>query len=147
MEYWIWLVMGMVLVGFEIFLPSFTALWFGIAALLVGVLVWLMPSLSLSLQLVVWGVISIACTAAWFGYFRGKRTPDLTKAGLSRERLIGETGHVISLPHEHRRGVVRFTTPLLGSDEWDFICEQSVEIGERVTVTDLSGNALLVSKR
>ena len=44
------------------------------------------------------------------------------------------------------RGMVRFATPLLGSEEWPFICEVSVSIGDRVTVADFSGNTLIVKK-
>ena len=38
MEYWYWLVFGMALMAVEIFLPSFTALWFGSGAIVVGLL-------------------------------------------------------------------------------------------------------------
>ena len=34
--YWHWLVLGMLLVGFEIFVPSFTVLWFGLGAVVVA---------------------------------------------------------------------------------------------------------------
>ena len=36
--YWHWLVFGMLLVAAEIFIPSFTVLWFGLGALVVGLL-------------------------------------------------------------------------------------------------------------
>jgi hypothetical protein len=36
---------------------------------------------------------------------------------------------------------------MLGSDEWPFICDQGVSLGERVIVTDISGNTLIVEKR
>ena len=42
---------------------------------------------------------------------------------------------------------MRFTTPLLGAEEWPFICEQKVAAGDRVAVTDISGNTLIVTKR
>jgi hypothetical protein len=42
--------------------------------------------------------------------------------------------------------MVRFTTPLLGSDEWSFICDTAVSAGDRVTVADISGNTLVVKK-
>jgi len=143
MQYWMWLILGMVLMGVEIFLPSFTALWFGLGALFVGALLLLAPDLSLFAQLLTWSAASIAATAAWFGYFRN-RSPDRTKAGLSMEALVGETGHVIAVATEHRRGTVRFTIPLLGSEEWEYISEDELAIGDRVTVTDLSGNSLIV---
>ena len=72
---------------------------------------------------------------------------DRTKAGISREAVLGESGQVIKTPEADRRGIVRFTTPLLGSDEWPFICEQEVVSGDRVFVKDVSGNTLMVEKR
>ena len=71
---------------------------------------------------------------------------DRTSAGIARESAIGEAGKVIQVPISERRGMVRFTTPVLGSDEWEFICEQDVSIGDRVFVKEFSGNTLIVVK-
>ena len=72
---------------------------------------------------------------------------DRTKAGISREAIVGESGQVITIPEEGKRGIVRFTTPLLGADEWPFICDQKISSGDRVYVKDVSGNTLIVEKR
>lgn len=143
--YWHWLVFGLVLVGLEIFVPSFTILWFGLGALIVGLLLFLFSGMPLVWQLFIWAVASTAFTWAWFRYFRGL-APDRTKAGLSREAIVGETAQVILAPFGERRGRLRFATPKLGAEEWEFLCEQPVEVGDRVAVTDVSGNTLIVSK-
>jgi membrane-bound ClpP family serine protease len=85
-------------------------------------------------------------TFLWFKLFKPLMA-DRTKAGISREAIMGETGQVIRAPEAGERGVVRFTTPLLGAEEWPFICEQKVAAGDRVAVTDISGNTLIVTKR
>jgi hypothetical protein len=72
---------------------------------------------------------------------------DRTKAGISREAILGEIGQVIRIPEQEKRGIIRFTTPLLGTDEWPFICDQQVIAGDRVIVKDISGNTLIVEKR
>lgn len=146
MAYWYWLAFGMALMAVEIFLPSFTALWFGVGAIVVGVLVLLFPDLTLTRQVLVWAVASAAFTFAWFRYFRN-RSPDRTKAGLGREAVLGETAMVVIAPVGEKRGTLRFATPKLGSDEWQFICKQAVAEGDRVIVDDVSGNTLIVSKR
>jgi len=146
MAYWHWLAFGMALVAIEIFLPSFTALWFGAGAVFVGLLLLVFPALSLTVQVLTWAIASIAFTAAWFGYFRNK-SPDRTKAGLGREALLGETALVVNVPAGEKRGMLRFATPKLGSDEWQFICAQPVAVGDRVIIDDVSGNTLIVSKR
>ncbi len=144
--YWHWLVFGMALMMIEIALPSFTALWFGLGAVLVGMLLWLVPSLSVSWQVFIWAVSSALTTLFWFRYFK-PRAVNKTMAGLSREAIVGEVGHVIAIPREHQRGRLRFSIPVLGSEEWDFICRQEVQAGDRVVVVDLSGNTLVVSKQ
>ncbi len=143
--YWHWLVFGMVLAMAELFIPSFTILWFGLGAVIVSALLWLVPDLDMSWQLLVWVVASTVFTALWFRYFKPLMV-DRTKAGISREAVVGEIGLVVQVPADGRRGRVRFTTPLLGADEWPFISQGAVASGDRVQVTDVSGNTLLVAK-
>jgi inner membrane protein len=59
---------------------------------------------------------------------------------------LGQSGLVVRLPQANVRGVVKFTTPLLGAEEWQFICDEKVALGDRVTVIDVSGNTLIVQK-
>jgi len=146
MLYWHWLTLGLILILAELFIPSFTIFWFGLGALLVGLLLWIAPALPLSWQIFTWAIASGLFTFLWFRFLKPRMT-DRTKAGMSREAVLGECGQVIAVPHEGRRGTVRFTTPLLGADEWPFICEQEVAVGDRVLVKEVSGNTLIVEKR
>ena len=141
-EPWHWFVLGILLILSELLLPAFAALWFGIAAIVVSLLFWLFPSMSFTAQMVSWIVLSIACTVLWFKYIK-PLSIDSTKAGLSREATIGQTGMVI-LNLEHDMVKVRFQMPLLGSDEWDCRTTAPVNIGDRVRVTDILGNQLVV---
>ena len=141
-EPWHWFVLGILLILSELLLPAFAALWFGIAAIVVSLLFWLLPSMSFTAQMVSWIVLSIACTVFWFKYIK-PLSIDRTKAGLSREATIGQTGMVI-LNLEHDMVKVRFQMPLLGSDEWDCRTTAAVNIGDRVRVTDILGNQLVV---
>ena len=141
--YWHWLAFGMVLMMLEIALASFTVLWFGFGAILVGILLWLVPELALNWQIFIWALSSALAAWLWFRYLK-PRAVDKTMAGLSREAIVGEVGHVIAVPRGHRRGRLRFSLPILGAEEWDIICEQPVTLGARVVVIDVSGNALVV---
>ncbi len=144
-QYWHWLVFGMILIMAEIFIPSFTIFWFGLGGLVVGGLTLLFPGTGFTRQLLVWAIASCGFTFLWFKFIRPRMT-DRTRAGISREAAIGETGQVIREPNRGRRGMVRFAIPLLGSEEWPFICDSAVFAGDRVTVTEFSGNALVVKK-
>lgn len=142
---WYWLAFGMILIVFELIVPSFTIIWFGCGAIVVGALAWLIPSLTTNLQIFFWAIASILFTALWFLVFKPMMI-DRTNAGISLEAVLGESGLVTKVPHEKDRGVIKFTTPLLGAEEWQFICEEPVKPGDRVTVVNVSGNTLIVKK-
>ena len=142
-EPWHWFALGILLILAELILPSFAALWFGVAAILVSLIYWLVPSLSPSLQVILWMIFSVSATFAWFKWIK-PLSIDKTKAGLSREATIGQVGMVIEthLSHEHIK--VRFSVPVLGADEWQCRSIHPVTVGERVRVIDILGNDLLV---
>lgn len=144
-QYWHWLVLGMILIFAEIFVPSFTIFWFGLGAIAVAILMLIYADLRFSWQLLLWAVASSVFTFLWFRFIR-PLMHDRTMVGISQEAAIGQTGQVIRTPASTSRGSVRFTTPLLGSEEWPFICDTTVGIGDRVSITDISSNTLVVKK-
>ncbi len=146
LQYWHWLVFGMILIIAEVFIPSFTIFWFGLGALAVGGLLWIVPTMNLTAQVLLWTLFSSLLTAFWFLVMK-PRMQDKTRAGMSREALLGETGQVIRVPEGDRRGLVRFSKPLLGSDEWSFISDDPVSLGDRVQIRDVSGNTLIVAPK
>ena len=141
--YWHWIVLGIVLMLAEIFIGSFFIFWFGAAAVVVGLSLTIAPSISAPTQLILWTLLSLVFAVAWFRFLK-PLSKDVTKAGLSREALIGEIGQVLSVPNGDKRGMVRFPAPLLGSDEWLIMSQDSLSIGDRVSVKDVSGNSLIV---
>jgi membrane protein implicated in regulation of membrane protease activity len=141
--YWHWIVLGIGLMLAEIFIGSFFIFWFGAAAVVVGLSLTIAPSISASTQLIFWTLLSLVFAVAWFRFLK-PLSKDVTKAGLSREALIGEIGQVLSVPNGDKRGMVRFPAPLLGSDEWLIMSQDSLSIGDRVSVKDVSGNSLIV---
>ena len=143
--YWHWIVFGLALMVTEIFLGSFFIFWFGAAATFVGLLLVLFPELSETTQIMIWAITSTAFALAWFKIIKPLNV-DKTKAGLSREALVGEIGQVLKVPTGEKRGKVRFPAPVLGSDEWLIISQDELNIGDRVSVVDLSGNSLIVKK-
>ena len=142
-EPWHWFVLGVLLILSELVLPAFAALWFGIAAIMVGVLLWLFPMMGFTTQLVTWIILSVLCTLLWFKFIKPLST-DKTKAGLSREATIGQVGMVIQTHMEHDLITVRFPMPVLGSDEWNCRTLEPVQVGDRVRVIDILGNDLVV---
>ena len=109
----------------EIFLPSFIALWFGLGALVVGLVAWFFPHMGVSWEVCIWVFASSSFVLLWFKVFKPSMV-DKTKAGISRDAALGEAGQ--------------------GEDEWDFICVEEVAEGDKVFIKDFSGNTLIVSK-
>jgi membrane protein implicated in regulation of membrane protease activity len=143
-EIWQWVVLGIALCVVEIFIPSFTLLWFGLGAFAVA-LIAAVISLSLSAELFIWALATAVFAFAWFKYFK-PRMRDKTKAGISREAAVGQIGTVVHASTEQVRGRVRFLVPLLGEEDWPYICETELAVGDRCRVKDVLGNALLVEK-
>ena len=144
--YWYWLAFGMFLIITELFIPSFTIIWFGMGAIAVALILMVLPNISINWQLFIWTLASCGATILWFKLAKPLMA-DHTKAGISKEAIMGEKGQVIKIPEGGHRGIIRFTTPLLGEDEWPFICETRTEVGDRLFVKDISGNTLIIEKR
>lgn len=144
---WHWVIIGLLLITVELFLPSFAALWFGVAALLTALLAWLLP-VGLITQVVIWLVLSIIACVLWFALIQPK-IKTRTKAGLGGAVIIGESGMIISAITPEGLGVVRFAVPKVGADQWRCRSDdgQPIVVGERVVVTAVMGNELVVAKK
>jgi membrane protein implicated in regulation of membrane protease activity len=143
--WWHWVAGGIVLSVMELFIPSFTILWFGLGAIVTGVLLALFPGLPLPGQLALWIVFSCAFVLVWFRYVKPRK--DRTTSGLSKEAVIGAVGMVstgVSSPYD--KGKVRFQMPLCGDDEWPFVADEALRQGDRVRVVDVEGQLLRVKK-
>ncbi len=142
--YWHWLVLGVLLIVGEIFIPSFTILWFGLGAILVG-LALMLGDFGFSLQLLLWTLSSITFTVIWFRLIK-PRISDRTDTELVRRSSVGESGLVIKLPTDTTNGKLRFSTPILDQDEWEFTCVSEVVLGDRLYVEKIDGDHLVVTK-
>ncbi len=143
--YWHWIVFGLVLVLFEIFVPSFFMLWLGISATIVGIIM-TMTTIIFSTQLLIWIMLSTLCLVTWFKYISPMiKTKSLS--GMALENLLGKVGTVINYNEETQRGLIKFPAPLLGNEEWEVICEEKLVQGDRAVITEISGNSLIVKKR
>lgn len=64
--YWHWWVLGLLLLVAEMLLPTgFFLIWIGAAAILVGAVSWLVPALSWEVEMVMFGVLSVASFFTW----------------------------------------------------------------------------------
>jgi membrane protein implicated in regulation of membrane protease activity len=89
---WIWIAAGIVLTVLEIVIPSFTIIWFGLAAIVTGLLSYILRTDSLAIQLALWAVLSGVFTYGWFRFFRQETK---TLSGQSKESVIGKSGVIV----------------------------------------------------
>ncbi|HEX5127738.1 MAG TPA: NfeD family protein [Rhodocyclaceae bacterium] len=140
MAWWHWLVLGFVLVVAELAVPAFFIVWFGIAALVVGLLAALLPFLSLSVQLVIWAILSIVMVVLWFRVFK---QPTETRSGTA-DSITGEVGLLVRDVEPFHPGQVRFQRPILGSDMWDCVADATIKTGTRVRVLAVEGKTVRI---
>ena len=143
-EWWTWIVGGIALILAELALASFFVIWFGLGALLVGLLMLLVPELSPTAQLATWTLASLAMVVLWFRVF--KQNLHKTKVGMAEGEVLGEIGLLVNAVAPFERGKVRFQRPVLGSEEWVCLADAAIAAGERVKVVAVEGSYLKVSK-
>ena len=140
--WWHWVALGLLLIGSELLLPAFYLVWFGLGALLTGLLVAVLP-LGLTAQLVLWSVASTAMVAAWMKYFRN---PDRTHAGQAKEGALGTVGLVTRPVEDLGQGEILFQRPVLGSDRWPAVADLAIAAGVKARVVDVLGQTLKIEQ-
>ena len=143
-EWWYWVVAGVALVLCELAIPLFVLIWFGLSAIVVGILLAILPSVSLTAQLSLWLILSIILVAGWFRIF--KPNQHKTRVGMADNNVIGEVGLLTHAVAPFQKGEVRFQKPLLGSEVWTCISEEQIAAGERVRIVQVEGTLLTISK-
>ncbi len=134
---WSWWVLGLVLLGAEVLLPGFFFLWFGIAAILIGISALLIdwPWQMQVLGFVVLSVITALVGRRFYGTHGGETAdPHLN---LRAGRLQGRT-FVLAEPIVEGAGRVK-----IDDSVWQ-VRGPDAPAGARVVVTGVDGTVLLV---
>ena len=135
--HWVWLGLGLLLAIGEMTIPGVFLIWMAGAALVTGLLAWLVP-LGVPLQVVIFAALSILSVFSGRRFLRQhpveSADPKINHRG---ERAIGELV-VVSQVIAAGQGRVR-----LGDSEW-LACGPDAEPGTRMRVTGADGVVLLV---
>lgn len=140
--WWHWVVVGLALGMGELALGSFFVIWFGLGAILVGLVLALIPELPFAGQVILWTVSSVVFAVLWFRVLRQQLGG--THAGQSHD-VIGEIGVLVSAVEPFQRGEVRFQKPLMGAEAWPCISDSAIKAGQRVRVASVDGQLLKVA--
>ena len=134
---WIWAIAGVLLLIAEIIAPGFFLIFVGIAAILTGLFT-LLFGLGLAPQLIlfaVYAVLAVMIGKRWYG--EPDSADERHAINEPAKRLVGRTVTVTADVDDHV-GRVR-----VGDGEWNARGGPAA-VGERVTVTGVEGNCLIV---
>ena len=141
---WLWAILGLVLLGAEMASTTFYLFWFGVAALAIALLVWLIPSISIKVQIFLFAVVSLVLILTWRQFFK-KNDGDL-RVGQSQGDEIGRIGTIIETVTPKQNGKIQFPQGVMGSREWTAIADENLAVGIDATIIAIEGNALRVKR-
>jgi len=101
-EWWHWAIGGIVLILLELAIPAFFVIWFGLGALLVAGVLLVVGELSLTTQLLLWPLASLAMVVLWLRVFSPLR--HRTLIGTADGEVIGEVGLLVGAAAPFARG-------------------------------------------
>ena len=136
---WSWWVLGLVLLGLEILVPGNVFVWFGVAALLTGVLA-LFTELGWQVELIVFVVLALVLVVAGRRLFARTTQPGEQPFLNDRaHRLVGSS-YMLSAPIVDGHGQVK-----VDDTNWRVV-GPDLPSGTRVKVVDADGAVLKVEK-
>ena len=143
---WWWIAGALVLAIIEVLTFSFFLIWPGLAALAVGILMWIFPGMSGTTQVLVFSILAVLFTWAGRAYVLN-RVPSSESPGLNRRssQMIGR----------HATVVDGFTGGGVGNVEIDGIRWRArmadgatvPEPGEVLPITGADGMTLILTQR
>jgi inner membrane protein len=136
--FWHWWALGGALLIVEAFAPGFVFLWLGIAAGVVGTLLWLAPGIGADFQILIFAALSVASVLGWRRW-RDAHPPRSDQPHLNRRgaQHVGQRGPLVE-PITNGRGRIR-----LGDSSWT-VTGPDLPAGRTVEVTGAEGAVLQV---
>lgn len=139
---WLWGAIGLVLLAVEMATGTFYVLWFGVAALIMGIVTWLMPNMGSATQLLLYAILSLGSLYIWRTHYK-KNDPDY-RIGQAQGSEIGTVGTIIEPVSASKNGRIQFTQGVMGSREWVAVANEDIAVGVKASIVAVEGNALRV---
>jgi hypothetical protein len=137
-NYWHWLVIGIVLLSLEMVFGVYYFLWMGIAAGIVGIIMYFMPSLPWLAQVVVFTVLSLTSFILFKLY--QKHNPVVSDQPALNKRGQQYVGRVFTLSEP----IVNGTGKIKVDDSTWKVSGEDMETGKKVKVVAVDGTVLKV---
>ncbi|AQT63720.1 NfeD family protein [Serratia marcescens] len=138
---WFWLSLGGVLLAAEMLGAGGYLLWSGVAALLVGALIWLLPPLSWAWQGMIFAVLTVVVAYLWWYWLR--RRPATASGGSpvlnQRNRQLIGTRATLTEPMHNGMGRIN-----IGDSSWRAQAAEDLPAGTEVEVVAVEGVTLVI---
>ncbi|HDS5615164.1 TPA: NfeD family protein [Morganella morganii subsp. morganii] len=135
---WFWLCFGGILLILEMLGTGGYLLWSGVAALVVALLVWIMPGLSLEWQGIIFAVMTVICAVLWRNFQRRRQRNDSSSPNQVNHKLIGLRAALLT---ETEDGYSRIR---LADCSWRVYSQSALPAGTEVEVIAVDGITLTV---
>lgn len=136
-----WWLLALVLVAAEMVAPGYFLLWIGIAAAVLGIVVWAIPAVPALMQAILFAVFAIASCLVYWKFLRpvAERRDDQPLLNRRGAQLVGQR-FVVSDAIVNGRGKIR-----VGDGEW-LASGPDIPAGSEVEVVAVDGTTLTVAK-
>lgn len=138
MQAWqIWMIIGIICIIIEIFDPAFFFISLGAAAIITGLLSFVVKSTAL--QIIIFVILSFIAFLSMRKL--GKKILSVTDKETNVYALKGKNGVVVKAIPQNGRGHVK-----IGGEEWSAVekSNQAIEQDAKIVVVDIDGNKLVV---
>ena len=142
MQFWHWMVFGFALMAVEALAPGAFFLWPGLAAILVGLIVGLIPSLPWTASVGLWAVLSVVTAVAWI-YYRRKNPSGATPLSMLNrrgEQYIGQR-FTLDKPVINGKGEMKVADTI-----WRVTSKTDIPAGTPVRVVAVEGTSLCIEE-
>jgi len=139
--WWHWIILGIIVMVFEMVTFTFIFLAFGISFVFVGIIDFFWAT-DINTELVIWITLSTAIIIIWYKFFR---TRLITHAGQSNN-MLDTMGRVEEEIKAYERGKVMFDIPVLGSKRWNASSKENIAVGARIKILEVKGQLLMVEE-
>lgn len=137
--WWHWIIFGIFLITFEIFIGTFFMLGLGLAAMIVGAIDNLF-NIGVQMELTLWMFFSLGSIFIWFKYLK-----DTTIETSGQSNYTLDTQGVVEEPiSANGRGKVKFDTPVLGNTIWHATSRHDIPLASRVKIVEVKGQLIEV---
>ncbi|WP_337008172.1 NfeD family protein [Pantoea sp. AS142] len=139
--HWFWLTLGGLMLAAEMLGTSGYLLWSGLAAVIVGLIEWLVP-MSWTAQGSLFAVLTLICVFLWYRWMRYREASQTPNALNQRGSQMIGMQLTLDTALQNSTGHVR-----IGDSSWRVKADQDLPAGTLVIVVGIEGITLRIQPR